>query len=260
MRFIRNLVPFLRKKKPSQKKTQGKTLLSFQQRIGYEFKDEILLTEALTHPSFHEHKRQKPNNQRLEFLGDSILGAILAEELFHLFPQGDEGTLSRNRAVLARGTFLAELARSIELGSVLRMSSSEKKNKGDQRNSSLEDAIEALIGAIYLDGGMESARDCVLSWMGNLSNLLENTQVKFNPKGQLQELIQAKHPKDKIRYKLEKESGPPHLRTFSIKVMIGEEELGWGKGKSKKEAEEKAAIEALESLVQDNHSVNSSSA
>jgi ribonuclease III len=251
MRFVRKLVPFLGKKKvPSQDQIQGKKLLHFQSRIGYEFKKPILLTEALTHPSFNEHKSKMPDNQRLEFLGDSILGAILAEELFHLFPEGDEGILSRNRAVLARGSFLAELARSIDLGSVLRMSSSERKNRGNQRSSALEDAIEALIGAIFLDGGMEAARDRVLCWIGDMSKLLEQTQVKFNPKGQLQELVQANRPQDKIRYKLVRESGPPHLRKFSIKVTIGEEEFGQGEGKSKKEAEEAAAKVALEALGQ----------
>lgn len=251
MSFFRKLLPFFEKKKsPSQATSQDQKLLNFQKRIGYSFKRPILLAEALTHPSFHEHKRQKPNNQRLEFLGDSILGAILAEELFHLFPKGDEGTLSRNRAVLARGSFLAELARSIELGNVLRMSSSERKNRGNQRSSVLEDGIEALIGAIFLDGGMEAARDRVLGWMGDLSNLLEQTQVQFNPKGQLQEIVQATRPKDKIRYKLERESGPPHLRTFTITVSIGEEGLGQGQGKSKKEAEEAAATMALASLEQ----------
>ena len=251
MRFIRKLVPFLGKKKePSQDTRQGKKLLNFQRLIGYEFKNPRLLTEALTHPSFNEHKRQKPNNQRLEFLGDSILGAILAEELFHLFPEGDEGILSRNRAVLARGSFLAELARSIDLGPVLRMSSSERKNRGNQRNSALEDAIEALIGAIFIDGGMEAARDRVLCWIGDMNKLLEQTQVKFNPKGQLQELVQANRPQDKIRYKLERESGPPHLRKFRIKVTIGEEEFGRGEGMSKKEAEEAAAKVALEAFEQ----------
>lgn len=251
MRFLRKLIPFLKKKRePRQGKRQGKDLLNFQQHIGYEFENQGLLTEALTHPSFHEHKRGEPNNQRLEFLGDSILGAILAEELFQLFPEGDEGFLSRNRAVLAQGSFLAELARSIDLGSVLRMSFSERKNKGNQRESALEDAIEALIGAIFLDGGMEAARDRVLCWMGDLSKLLEQAQVKFNPKGRLQELVQANRPQDKIRYKLERESGPPHHRTFSIKVTIGEEDFGQGEGKSKKEAEEEAAIVALRSFDQ----------
>ena len=253
MRLIRKLVPFLQKKKAqSQDRRQGKKLLNFQRRIGYQFKNPILLTEALTHPSFNQHQRQKPDNQRLEFLGDSILGAILSEELFHLFPGEDEGLLSRNRAVLARGSFLAKLARDIDLGSVLRMSSAEKKNKGNQRNSALEDAIEALIGAIFLDGGMEATRDRVLCWMGDLGQHLEQSQIKFNPKGKLQEMVQASRPQDKIRYQLEKESGPPHQRTFCIKVTIGDEEFGRGKGKSKKAAEEAAAKMALKAFEEGN--------
>ena len=236
MRFIRKLVPFFEKKKAqSQNSGQEQKLLNFQRRIGYEFKNQILLTEALTHPSFNQHKRDKPDNQRLEFLGDSILGAVLSEELFHLFPKGDEGLLSRNRAVLARGTFLAKLAKDIDLGSVLRMSSAEKKNRGNQKSSALEDAIEALIGAIFLDGGMGAARDRVLCWMGDMGQLLEKSEIKFNPKGQLQEKVQARRPEDRIRYKLEKESGPPHQRIFSIKVTIGDKEFGRGEGSSKKE-------------------------
>lgn len=253
MRLIRKLVPFLQKKKAqSQNRHQGEKLLNFQRRIGYDFKNPILLTEALTHPSFNQHQREKPDNQRLEFLGDSILGAILSEELFHLFPGGNEGLLSRNRAVLARGSFLAKLARDIDLGSVLRMSSAEKKNKGNLRNSALEDAIEALIGAIFLDGGMEATRDRVLCWMGDLSQHLEQSQIKFNPKGKLQEMVQASRPQDKIRYQLEKESGPPHQKTFCIKVTIGDEEFGRGKGKSKKAAEEAAAKMALKAFEEGN--------
>jgi ribonuclease-3 len=246
MRLVRKLLPFLPEKKAqSHDRRQEKKLLNFQRSIGYQFKNQILLIEALTHPSFNEHNRQKPDNQRLEFLGDSILGAILSEKLFHLFPDGDEGLLSRNRSVLARGSFLAKLAKDIDLGSVLRMSSSEKKNKGNLRKSALEDAIEALIGAIFLDGGMEATRDRVLCWMGELNQHLEQSQTLFNPKGKLQEVVQAKRPQDKIRYHLEKESGPPHQKTFCIKVTIGDEDFGLGKGKSKKAAEEAAAKMAL---------------
>ena len=235
MRLIRKLVPFLQKKAQSQNRHQGEKLLNFQHRIGYDFKNPILLTEALTHPSFNQHQREKPDNQRLEFLGDSILGAILSEELFHLFPGGNEGLLSRNRAVLARGSFLAKLARDIDLGSVLRMSSAEKKNKGNQRNSALEDAIEALIGAIFLDGGMEATRDRVLSWMGDLSQHLEQSQIKFNPKGKLQEMVQASRPQDKIRYQLEKESGPRIRKRSASKLRLGTKNLDGERERAKRQ-------------------------
>ena len=153
MNFLGKLASSLgKKRKPSTPSANpNKDIADFQKEIGYRFKNPSLLIQALTHPSFHEHKKDKPNNQRLEFLGDSILGAILAEELFHLFPEGDEGFLSRNRAVLVRGSSLAKLAKTINLGSYLLMSPSDKKNFGNQRESTLEDGIESLIGAIFLD-------------------------------------------------------------------------------------------------------------
>lgn len=250
MNFLGKLASSLgKKRKPSTPSANpNKDIADFQKEIGYRFKNPSLLIQALTHPSFHEHKKDKPNNQRLEFLGDSILGAILAEELFHLFPEGDEGFLSRNRAVLVRGSSLAKLAKTINLGSYLLMSPSEKKNFGNQRESTLEDGIEALIGAIFLDGGLTTAKERVLEWLGSLKPLLDETQVKFNPKGRLQEFVQATRPQDKIRYKLERESGPPHKRKFEIKATIGSENFGRGEGKSKKEAEEAAALVTLRLL------------
>ena len=123
------------------------------------------------------------------------------------------------------------------------MGTSEKKNKGNERESTLEDGLEALIGAIFLDGGMSAAKDRVLSWLGEFNSQLDHSHIKFNPKGRLQELVQANRPNDKIRYKLIKESGPPHDKTFRMRVTIGESEFGEGEGRSKKEAEEKAAEE-----------------
>jgi ribonuclease III len=233
------------------RETRPKHVDEFEKKIGYHFRTQTLLTQALTHPSFHEHKRQKPDNQRLEFLGDSILGAILSEKLYHLYPDVDEGILSKKKAVLARGSTLAELARNLDLGSFLRMGASEKKNKGNQRESTLEDALEALIGAIFLDGGMGAAKGCVLAWLEKLNSQLDHNHTKFNPKGRLQEFVQANRPDDKIRYKLVKESGPPHDKMFHMAVSIGRKEYGQGAGRSKKEAEETAAEEALVLLAKD---------
>ena len=255
MKFLRKLTSSIKRKgKPAYNRTTlPKELAEFERRIGYHFSNPELLNQALTHPSFHEHKKQKPNNQRLEFLGDSILGAILSEKLYHLHPEIDEGALSKRKAVLAQGSTLAQLARKLNLGSFLRMGASEKKNKGNERESTLEDGLEALIGAIFLDGGMSAAKDRVLSWLGEFNSQLDHSHIKFNPKGQLQELIQANRPDDKIRYKLVKETGPPHDKTFRMKVTIGESEFGEGTGRSKKEAEEKAAEKALLLLAKDEH-------
>lgn len=255
MKFLGKLTSSIKRKgkSASSRKNLPKELAEFEGRIGYHFSNPELLNQALTHPSFHEHKKQKPNNQRLEFLGDSILGAILSEKLYHLHPEIDEGALSKRKAVLAQGSTLAQLARKLNLGSFLRMGASEKKNKGNERESTLEDGLEALIGAIFLDGGMSAAKDRVLSWLGEFNSQLDNSHIKFNPKGQLQELVQANRPDDKIRYKLIKESGPPHDKTFCMRVTIGESEFGEGEGRSKKEAEEKAAEEALLLLAKDEH-------
>jgi len=255
MKFLRKFTSSIkRKRKPAYNRTTlPKELAEFERRIGYNFSNPELLNQALTHPSFHEHKKQKPNNQRLEFLGDSILGAILSEKLYHLHPEIDEGALSKRKAVLAQGSTLAQLARKLNLGSFLRMGASEQKNKGNERESTLEDGLEALIGAIFLDGGMSAAKERVLSWLGEFNSQLDNSHIKFNPKGQLQELVQANRTDDKIRYKLIKESGPPHDKTFRMRVTIGESEFGEGTGRSKKEAEEKAAEKALLLLAKDEH-------
>ena len=250
MKFLGKLASSIKRKgKPaSSRKTLPNELAEFERRIGYHFSNPELLNQALTHPSFHEHKKQKPNNQRLEFLGDSSLGAILSEKLYHLYPESDEGILSKRKAVLAQGSTLAQLARNLNLGAFLRMGASEKKNKGNERESTLEDGLEALIGAIFLDGGMNATKERVLSWLGESNGQIDHSHTNFNPKGQLQEFVQANRPDEKIRYKLIKETGPPHDKTFRMKVTIGEREFGEGEGRSKKEAEEKAAEEAL-SLV-----------
>ena len=253
MNFLGKLASSIKRKgKFSQVRETGSLDMDeFEKRTGYHFMNPDLLIEALTHPSFHEHKRQEPNNQRLEFLGDSILGAILAEKFYRLYPDVDEGILSEKKALLARGSTLAELARNLDLGSFLRMGASEMKNKGNQRESTLEDAIEALIGAIFLDGGMTAAKDRVLAWLGEFNAQLDHNQTKFNPKGRLQEFVQAKRPDDKIRYEILQESGPPHDKTFRMTVRIGGEDFGQGVGRSKKEAEETAAEEALILLAKD---------
>ena len=133
-----------------------------QKNISYSFKNLDLLLQALTHPSYNEHDKSKQDNQRMEFLGDSILSAILTEALFNLFPQEDEGSLSSKRAVFIRGSFLAKIATNLKIHDFLIMSNSELQNKGNRRSSTLEDALEAIIGAIFLDGGMECVKKCVL--------------------------------------------------------------------------------------------------
>ena len=223
-------------------------LIKLQKNISYSFQNPELLILALTHPSFNEHDQHKADNQRMEFLGDSILGAILAEALYQAFPTENEGSLSRKKAVFVRGSFLAKVASDLKLEYFVLMSESEIKNKGHKRSSTLEDTLEALIGAIFLDGGMQETRNCVLKWFGDLPGQLQTEQPKYNPKGQLQEMIKDGSMSQNIEYRLIKEEGPPHQKKFAIDLIVGKKTLGSGFGKTKKEAEEKAALLALSKL------------
>ena len=221
------------------------TLNELEGKIGYSFSNKELLTLAVTHPSFNEHNKDREDNQRMEFLGDSILSSVLSNALFHLFPAEDEGALSRKRAVLIRGSSLAKIASTLQVQDFLLMSKAEMKTHGYNRSSTLEDAIEAIVGAIYLDGGMDAAAKCILNWFGDLKSKVDQEQVSYNPKGQLQEILQEQENNSKIVYRLTKEEGPPHKKRFEVDLILGKKTLGTGKGKSKKEAEEEAATKAL---------------
>ena len=250
MKLLRKLSGVLGKKRgdPGVPDELKKKIKALEKRMGYFFHDPSLLELALTHPSFHEHNKGKKDNQRLEFLGDSILGAILSLNLYQLYPKLDEGELSRKKAVLARGTTLASLGSKLGIPQALQVSRTERKNQGHLRPSTLEDAIEAVIGAIFLDGGWKTTQACVLRWLGDLNQMIEVGEGGFNPKGQLQEFIQSQDPNEKIKYQLVSEKGPPHNKRFIMQVTIGGEAIAQGSGKSKKEAEEKAACEALRGL------------
>ena len=221
-----------------------------EKKTGYLFRDLSLLDLALTHPSFNLNGKNRPSNQRLEFLGDSILGAVLSDKLYQIYPGGDEGSLSRKKAFFAQGSYLAELGLSLGLDKVIKMSPTEIKNAGNLRLSTLEDAVESLVGAIYLDGGFKDAQRCVIQWIGDLRIKLEEQSQVMNPKGKLQEIVQAKDTKKKIRYKLLEDKGPDHQKTFLVSLIIGEDAVAEGKGKSKKEAESQAAEKAIRILTQ----------
>jgi ribonuclease III len=217
-----------------------------QVRLGYEFKDPALLELAVTHPSFlPEHPPVRFSNQRLEFLGDAVLQLVLTEELFRLFPDDREGPLSRRRASLAKGLSLVTLARQLEIDTSLRLGTSEESSGGRARPSTLEDAFEAIVGALYLDSGLETTRRIVLALYGPLSQRLAATEGEDNPKGRLQELIQPKHGNHALRYEVTAIEGQDHAREFLVAVWLHGEELGHGRGPSKKLAEEGAAREAL---------------
>ena len=217
-------------------------------RLGHPFRDENLLRLALTHPSVaHEANTALTHNQRLEFLGDSVLGLVLSRELFEKFPTADEGALTKSRAKLVNAGSLAARARELGLGAHLILSRGEENTGGRERASALADAFEALLGAIFLDGGFEAARAFVLrEFATDFTALAEGTDFQ-NPKGELQELLQSRSPRAP-EYEFISASGPDHDRVFECAVRHDGVELARGTGKSKKNAESAAALEALKKL------------
>ena len=218
-------------------------------RLGHAFRDPALLARALTHPSWlQDHPGEGEHYQRLEFLGDAVLQLILTEELFHLFPGEREGALSTRRAALANGAFLAGLARELGLPARLRLGQSEEAGGGRAKATALGDACEALIGAVYLDSDLATARRVVLGWYGEVTARLAEAEEGGNPKGRLQEKVQPEHGNEALRYEVVATEGADHARAYEIAVRLHGRELGRGRGPSKKLAEEAAARAALATL------------
>ena len=227
-------------------------LAELQQRLGYQFRDESLLRLALTHPSIaHEANTPTQHNQRLEFLGDAVLGLVLSQDLYQKFPGADEGLLTKSRAKLVNATSLAAHGRSVGLGAHLILSRGEENTGGRERPSALADAFESLLGAIFLDGGFEAARDFILREFGGDFGELTLSAGIENPKGELQEFLQAKSPVPPV-YQLISAEGPDHDRNFICAVQHDGVELARGTGKSKKAAESDAALAALKILRSEN--------
>jgi ribonuclease-3 len=219
-------------------------------RIGYSFRDPAKLERALTHPSWlQDHPGAGGNNQRLEFLGDSVLQLVLTEALFALFPDDREGELTKRRAVLGKGLFLATLARDIGLDTCLRLGVNEESTGGRGRDAALEDAFEAMIGAVNLDGGFEAARRTALGIYGDLAARLEAMESHANPKGRLQEIVQPEHGNNALRYELIATEGADHEKVYEVGVHLLDRHLGTGRGTSKKIAEEEAARAALRTIA-----------
>jgi ribonuclease-3 len=217
--------------------------------IAYTFRDRALLEEALTHPSLaYETQRSQVDNQRLEYLGDAVLELILSEQLFRSFAEGSEGVLTKLRARLVSRAALAKCARRIHLGDYLRMGRGEEGSGGRERDSTLADAFEALTAAVYLDGGLEAARRLVEGLSRDALEQLRAEPSEQNPKGQLQEILQARGP-GSLRYVVLREEGPDHRKSFVAGVEWNGQSLGEGGGGSKKEAEAAAAAAALGGLV-----------
>jgi ribonuclease-3 len=216
-----------------------------EERISYKFRNSLLLAEALTHPSLgHETQRYHFDNQRLEFLGDAVLQLVISEHLFRRFGSEAEGQLTKLRSRLVSREALKMHAAALDLGRYLLMGRGEEASGGRERTSTLADAFEALIGAIYLDGGLDTAREFILAQArADLAQLAEEP-IEINPKGHLQELLQSISPRSPI-YELISQSGPEHEKRFVVQAVWEGIVLGQGSGRSKKQAETAAALEAM---------------
>lgn len=214
-----------------------------EKKIGYRFKDSSLIGRALTHSSFaNESHKEFDSNERLEFLGDSVLGFITAERLFKYYRHLPEGELTKLRAGLVCESSLYEFAKRLDLGKHLKLGKGESNAGGRDRPSILADAFEALIAAIYLDGGIKEARKFVLSFIEKSIEANKTTFVDY--KTSLQEIVQ-KNPEERLEYVLSGETGPDHNKQFEVEVHLNSNIIGRGEGRSKKQAEQEAAKEAL---------------
>ena len=219
---------------------------TLEEKIGYQFQNPALLENALTHSSYaNEHRGEGlTSNERLEFLGDSVLGLLVADYLFHEHPDMPEGELTRTRAALVCEGSLYEVAKSLNLGRCLRLGKGEDAGGGRKRPSILADATEAMLAAVYLDGGMEAVRPIIRALI--LDKERENSAGR-DYKTALQELVQRR-PGATVSYRLVRERGPDHCRSFEMEASVDGGVIGTGEGRTKKEAEQMAAKAALEKL------------
>ncbi len=216
-----------------------------EERIGYKFRNSLLLAEALTHSSISLERKNYPfDNQRLEFLGDAVLQLVVTEHLYGLFPDFSEGRLTKLRTRVVSRTGLKGHAAAIGLGGHLMMGRGEDASGGRTRASTLADAFESLVGAMYLDGGYDSARDFILREAAPDFDRMASEPEEINPKGRLQEILQSIAPSAPL-YEVVAQSGPEHQKSFECRVVWETIELARGSGRSKKQAEVEAADLAL---------------
>lgn len=222
-------------------------LKELENRIGYTFQNIGMLRQAMCHSSYaNEHRpNARQDNERLEFLGDAVLEVISSDFLYHKHPEMPEGKLTRLRASIVCEPTLALCAKEISLGSYLLLGKGEELTGGRTRNSIISDAMEALIGAIYLDGGFANAKEFVEKFI--LSDI-ENKHLFFDSKTILQEIVQRDYKNSEVRYIITDEDGPDHAKRFGVMVMIGKNCAGTGHGSTKKSAEQEAAYHAILSL------------
>lgn len=218
-------------------------LNEFQSKIGYTFKNRHLLEQALTHSSYanEKHMKKHSDNERLEFLGDAVLEIVSSEFLFINYPQKPEGELTKLRASIVCEPTLALCTKPLDLGKYLRLGKGEDHTGGRKRKSILSDALEAVIGAIYLDGGFTNAKEFVLRF---IMTDIENKQLFYDSKTILQEMVQSRQA-EALSYEILKEEGPDHNKSFEVCAKIGDTEIGRGMGRTKKAAEQVAAYNGI---------------
>jgi ribonuclease III len=223
-------------------------LKAFEERINYKFNDRKILRHALTHSSYANEKRMSKldNNERLEFLGDAVLELVTSEFLFTRNPKMPEGDLTKLRARLVCEQTLAACAKEIKVGDYLLLGKGEAATGGSERVSILSDAMEAIIGAIYIDGGFANAKEFICKFI--LSDI-ENKKLFFDSKTILQEIVQSEY-KEQLSYELIKEEGPDHNKRFTVVALVNNIQLGIGVGKTKKAAEQEAAYQSILKMKQ----------
>jgi ribonuclease-3 len=212
-------------------------------RLKYEFNDKVLLQQALTHKSANFK-----HNERLEFLGDAILNFVIADVLYQQFTSATEGELTRARASLVNKSSLYEIAQELDLGDHLNLGIGEQRSGGFRRESILADALEAIVGAMYLDAGFLPCRDCVLQWFGSRINVLKPETQEKDPKTRLQEWLQANH-RTLPKYQVVSIEGDPHAQVFTVSCEVDGYPFAHGQGTSRRFAEQQAAHKILELLI-----------
>jgi ribonuclease-3 len=231
-------------------KERALSLAALQKTLGISFNDPSLLEQALVHSSYVNENPAATANERLEFLGDAVLGLVIARELYRRLPRSSEGQMTELRSGLVRGEALARMAKTIGLGNHLYLGKGEEASGGREKPANLAGALEAVIAAIFLDQGASAAGDFILKLMAKELDRAIRQGIEPDYKSQLQELVQARQQQTPS-YRVIEATGPDHDRSFTVEVRLGDTVLGRGSGKSKKSAEEEAARSALEQLPTD---------
>jgi len=244
---LKSIISSLFKTGSAKKDQQYNDFLEIQKIIKYRFKDPRFISAALSHTSLTTPNTDATSFERMEFLGDSVLGLVIAEELYLLFPEYSEGQLSKLKSKIVSKKFLALKAKEIKLGSHIKLSSEAENSGGRNSSSILADSMEALICALYLDGNYSAARSFIKKFIFNNFQIEVNNKNLTDYKSKLQEFTQARYQRTPD-YKIIGEEGPEHEKIFSVEVYINSDKVGFGKGSNKKEAQQNAAQEALNNI------------